>query len=137
MTAKRKTTARKKRAAPKAKLVTKPRAKAAAIRPKQPKRPKRSAPERAVAAPADSAPTTEAIAYESVAASSVDLEPSPDVKKGAVARLAGGVGSLFARMTKKKAPDPDQTVELVSGDIMWEGPAPPPIPAAKVKKSKV
>lgn len=70
-----------------------------------------------------------------------------ETKKGTFARLAGGVGNLFARMTGKKAPEPDeppalspgqapaaspdQTIELAIGDILAVTEAPPPIPKPK------
>jgi len=79
----------------------------------------------------DDAPTAETAALEA--------------KKGPLARLAGGVGNLFARMTGKRAPEPeltpapdqpplrspDQTIEISSGDILAVTGAPPPIPKPK------
>ena len=58
----------------------------------------------------------------------------PAKKPGPFARL----GSLFARMTGKKAEPPpsEPTVEIVTGDIVMEQPAPPPVPEAKSKKRK-
>ena len=60
-------------------------------------------------------------------------------KKGALARLAGGVGSLIARMTRKKEPDAkepdaDQTIEIATDDILSDNAVPPPIPAGKPKR---
>jgi hypothetical protein len=56
----------------------------------------------------------------------------PRAKNGALARLAGGVGNLFARMTgKKKSPEPERTIELASADILAVTAAPPPIPKRK------
>ncbi|HEY5951423.1 MAG TPA: hypothetical protein VIV40_38280 [Kofleriaceae bacterium] len=71
-------------------------------------------------------------------------------KKGRLARIAGGVGSLIARMTGKKTSphdeasdesaasrdsashlSPDATMELASGDIMTMPEGPPPIPKPK------
>ena len=62
-----------------------------------------------------------------------DVAPA---KKGPLARLAGGVGSLIARMTGKKAQDadqrsPDATIELATGDILMETAVPPPVPKPK------
>ena len=50
-----------------------------------------------------------------------------------IARLADGVSNLFGRVTGKKTPDPNQTLELASADIeVLEGRAtPPPIPKRK------
>jgi hypothetical protein len=60
----------------------------------------------------------------------IDALPA-EPKKSALARLAGGVGSLFARVAGKKERSPDQTIELATGDIMAEFPEPPPIPKPK------
>ena len=61
----------------------------------------------------------------------------PKTKKGAFARLASGVGSLFARVTGKNVTDsgpsrtPEETLELSSTDILAVTAAPPPPPKAK------
>lgn len=54
---------------------------------------------------------------ESVAPKPVEPEPEA-VKKGPLARLADGVSDLFARVTGKKAPEPDQTMEIAADDII-------------------
>ena len=61
----------------------------------------------------------------------VEGEAAP--KKGPFARLAGGVGSLIARMRKKapETPSPNATIELATGDILMETPEPPPVPKPK------
>ena len=66
---------------------------------------------------------------ELISADGDDVEEAADEpakKPGPFARL----GSLFARMTGKKTEPPpmDTTVEIVTGDIVMEQPAPPPLP---------
>jgi diacylglycerol O-acyltransferase / wax synthase len=78
----------------------------------------------------------ESIAVEDVSAGDDVATTETAAKKGPLARLAGGVGNLFARMTAKKEPappDPNHTIELVTGDILHEADAPPPIPATRPK----
>jgi hypothetical protein len=110
---------RAKRAAPKAKAKRAPRAKA---------KPKRKASAigkrgRQAAAAAEPIPPDADTA-------------STETKRGPLARLADGVGNLFARMTGKK-PDPtparssEQTMELAAGDILAMTAEPPPTPKPK------
>lgn len=79
----------------------------------------------------------------------IEMEPYVDTapveaKKGTLARLAGGVGNLIARMTGKKAaaPDepvaepppavsPDATMALADSDILAATAQPPPTPKPK------
>ena len=74
-----------------------------------------------------------------VAAEPVAPSPPPEPapveeapKKGPLARLADGVSDLFARVTGKKAPEPDQTMpdqtmEIAADDLI-DASTPPPIP---------
>ncbi len=63
----------------------------------------------------------------------VGSAPPGPPKKGPLARFAGGVGSLFARVTGKRAliPSTDQTIEIATGDILAVTAAPPPLPKPK------
>src|SRR5262245_37480576 len=114
-----------KRVAPKGKATATKKAPPAKAKPKAKPTKKRSVQTAAAVppprepSPVDTAPST---------------ETSPEeAKRGPLARLAGGVGNLIARMTGKKAePDetpersPDQTIELASGDILAATTEPPP-----------
>jgi hypothetical protein len=139
---------RPKRTAPKAKAKTKlktaPKAKAKsagkvskpAPRPKTKPKAKRTTkrPQRAPTAPSSRPESISAADAPAVEVAALEG------KKGRLARIAGGVGNLFARMTGKKAesdqaaddtPAPDQTMELASGDILASMDAPPPSPKQK------
>jgi hypothetical protein len=117
---KQKAKTRAKRAAPKAKAKTARKAPRAKAKPKRRAAPVEKPRKQAVAAaPALTEP----------------ILPDPETKRGPLARLADGVGSLFARMTGKK-PDPtparsDQTIELAAGDILAITAEPPPTPKPK------
>jgi len=126
--------AAKAKAAPKAKAKAKtspkaPRAKTKAT-PKQTARPTKQPSLNTVAVAAPPKPQMELFPIAD------DVAPT---KKGPFARLAGGVGSLIARMTGKKASEPEQppvsspdaTIALTTSDIMLETAVPPPVPKPK------
>ena len=111
----------------KTKLKAKPTAKA---KPKGKPAAKPAKKRRAVAAVAPP-PPPEPVSTEVEIVEEMELQPA---KKGPLARLAGGVGNLFARVTgiKARPPEPsDQTMEIASTDILLEMPAPPPVPKPK------
>ena len=64
-------------------------------------------------------------------------DTASEAKKGPLARFAGSVGNLFARVTGKKPAEPeeprspDATIELASDDIEALTAAPPPTPKSK------
>jgi hypothetical protein len=121
---------RAKRAAPKAKAKTPRKGPRAKVKPKRKATPvEKRGRQTATAAPARTEPVTPPKADTA----------STETKRGPLARLAEGVGNLFARMTGKKpdrkpARSPDQTIELAAGDILAMTALPPPIPKPKSRR---
>jgi len=91
---------------------------------------------RAKAKPKRKATPIEKRGRQTAAAAPAPTDDAAETKRGPLARLADGVGSLFARMTGKKpdpppARSPEQTMELGAGDILAMTPEPPPTPKPK------